>query len=347
MKTRLLLLFVLITGITYGQNKGMFFDASSRNYIRAPHHSSYYPNNNFTIEFWMKIDRQSEIDMTLLNKGTCISSNTMFSFILRPDSMIAIGFNCTGNCANQNSFLCNTKIQNGLCYHVAITYSSPGPKLYLNGVQQTLSPYPGATYCGNLYPSTEPMRIGVYRYVADTLGQFYDGMLDEIRMWNHVRTLQEIQTYAQEELTGYESGLLLYYKFLTGIAGNGSTVVNDAIVTGSALNGTLFSENTVSPYTDNSCFIYTSIEDDAIKENYVSLFPNPVNNGQLFLRADNPDDYIDNTNINITDISGREVATYTAFDFSGPINIAHLDEGLYFLNLTKGDIQIALRFVKK
>ena len=64
---------------------------------------------------------------------------------------------------------------------------------------------------GFAYPNTsQPYLIGQMK-VGGTA--FYDGLLDELRIWNVARTESEIETTMMHELTGDETGLAGYWKF--------------------------------------------------------------------------------------------------------------------------------------
>ncbi|MCC7035579.1 MAG: hypothetical protein IT179_22395, partial [Acidobacteria bacterium] len=67
----------------------------------------------------------------------------------------------------------------------------------------------------------------------------YNGGLDEVRIWNVVRTAAELQAQRTVELAGTEPGLVAYWRFNEG---TGTTVADDApgTLAGTLLNGTLW-----------------------------------------------------------------------------------------------------------
>lgn len=120
----------------------------------------------------------------------------------------------------------------GTWYHVAVTYNAGtgDMQLYKNGVLiQTATSVP--TY-------TEPiLEIGRYSGANN-----FNGMIDEVRLWNTVRTGAEISGNMNCELTGDEPGLLACYNFNQGTAGGanaGITTLNDTKDGCTAANGTL------------------------------------------------------------------------------------------------------------
>ncbi|MEN0049497.1 MAG: T9SS type A sorting domain-containing protein, partial [Bacteroidota bacterium] len=55
------------------------------------------------------------------------------------------------------------------------------------------------------------------------------GSMDELRIWNTARTIEQINAYLNEELTGAEANLVAYYPFNEGEIGQNNTNINDLI----------------------------------------------------------------------------------------------------------------------
>jgi hypothetical protein len=93
-------------------------------------------------------------------------------------------------------------------YHIALTYDGNNALGYLNGtiVANNLNQFGNILYSGS--PS---FQIGNRSLQAQ--GEFFDGEIDDIRIWNVARTQTEIQNNMNTELAGTESGLLSYWKF--------------------------------------------------------------------------------------------------------------------------------------
>ncbi|MBL4710509.1 MAG: T9SS type A sorting domain-containing protein, partial [Flavobacteriales bacterium] len=132
--------------------------------------------------------------------------------------------------------------------HIAIVRDLTNMRLYwyINGVltSQTNANYATATSGGN------SVFIGS-GYVSN-----YDGQIDELRVWNTVRTQAEIRSKMCSKLSGLETGLAAYYRFDTG---SGSTLVD---VSSNGLDGLLTnSPNWVTSSAsigDNSVYLYTT-----------------------------------------------------------------------------------------
>lgn len=142
-------------------------------------------------------------------------------------------------------------------YHIAATYnSSTGDmKIYINGVLDASKTHssPGA-----IVTNTTNLFIG--KRADDT--QYWDGIISEYRIWDTVRTQQEIQANMNKRLTGTEPGLVAYYKLDegTGTVATDSAGANDGTINGATwvLNEPLYfmnsaeDNNRLSPQLDLS-----------------------------------------------------------------------------------------------
>lgn len=105
----------------------------------------------------------------------------------------------------------------GQWQHVAVTYRGTGNevKMYVDGIERvvTQSIPPSGPIEDN---SSHNLVIG-----NDVTGSFgFDGIIDEVRLWNIRRTGEEIQTTMDSYLSGMEPGLVGYWKMNEG---NGET----------------------------------------------------------------------------------------------------------------------------
>ncbi|MFT3980369.1 MAG: choice-of-anchor D domain-containing protein [Ferruginibacter sp.] len=117
-------------------------------------------------------------------------------------------------------------------YHIAVTYDAAASemKLYKDGV--LIATNSGASsYTENL--------LNLSFFAG---GNYFNGQMDEVRIWKTVRTATEINQSKDCELTGDEPGLLAYYNFNQGVAGGnntGITMLTDSQDKCTALNGVL------------------------------------------------------------------------------------------------------------
>ena len=131
--------------------------------------------------------------------------------------------------------------------HYALVGSATGNfmKIYVNGVEAatvaSFNAFETATACA--------LRIG------GSTSFFYDGSLDDFRIWNVARTQAEIARDLGGPLTGSEPGLRLYLKFDEG---TGATTANSATATAvSHPSGTLMGTNPTTMWSTPARTTYT------------------------------------------------------------------------------------------
>jgi hypothetical protein len=172
--------------------------------------------NNYTLEAWINVDTFNWLGGIISKYQTGLDTGYLLRLCVVPPF--------TGLDFDQMSTATGVLTANRW-YHVAAVNSNGTRRLWLNGVEQPLSGIPV-----DVQANTNVLTIGV-DYLASP--RYFDGRLDEVRIWNVVRSEAEIQDNMHKQLTGTESGLVAYYTFNT----NSGTVLPD--LTTSGLDGTL------------------------------------------------------------------------------------------------------------
>jgi Concanavalin A-like lectin/glucanases superfamily len=130
----------------------------------------------------------------------------------------------------------NTLIADGSWHHVAMSFESgvaSGTKLYVDGVLKLTTTFTVSA------PAGHEITIGTGTTNAN--GQFFPGSIDEVRVWNVVRTEMDIANNRSLELVGNELGLVAYHKFNQGTpSGNNAGVNTLPDATSFANTGTLY-----------------------------------------------------------------------------------------------------------
>jgi len=116
--------------------------------------------------------------------------------------------------------------------HVAGTYDGSYMRIYKNGnIVDSM-----AASFGNISNANAALTIGDYAGG----GRYYNGAIDEVRIWNVVRTKQQLQAAMNSELCAGQPGLKVYYRFNQGVAGGNNSLVTTLLdQTSNASNGTL------------------------------------------------------------------------------------------------------------
>ena len=234
--------------------------------------------NELTYELWLKPYQLGGFS-ALLNHDNWSTGYVHFQFHGNN-----IGFDVNGGNDNVFSYAFNTNTW----YHVALVYSSTAGtlKFYVNGLLLD-------TVTNNTFPSIAgnvPISMGTWAN-----GRFFNGAMDEVRIWNVARTQSEIQSNMNSELAGTETGLVAYYPFNQGIAAGNNTAISNVIdKTPNARNGVL---NNFAKTGTTSNFVLGKVA------NVISV-PRVISNGlQINYDASSPNSYPGN-GTRWSDISG-------------------------------------------
>jgi two-component sensor histidine kinase len=103
-------------------------------------------------------------------------------------------------------------------HHIAFVFADKkikGSQLYLDG-----NPI-GASFRYNILDQNSNIFIGNNRFNP----QYFDGNIDEVRIWNRPLNAKEIKENYNHEVEGSRKGLLIYFKFNQGIAGGNNQTI--------------------------------------------------------------------------------------------------------------------------
>jgi len=188
--------------------------------------------NSFTIEYWVKTTQASpsgtqwyqgngivdaEVGGSTSDFGTVLLNNKLAFGVGNPDITIQS----------------TTSINTGNWIHVAATWdgTTGAMKLYINGVLEASTT--GATGSRIAPPS---IRIGAIQ----TGINYFNGTIDELRIWNVVRSQSDIQSNMNSEI-GTSSSLVEYYRFNQGnLNGTNTSVTTLSDTSGNNNTGTLY-----------------------------------------------------------------------------------------------------------
>jgi Concanavalin A-like lectin/glucanases superfamily len=93
--------------------------------------------------------------------------------------------------------------------HFAMTWNGTAVQAYVNGILKATMAAPAGGAQKVLMTGKSPLTIGGY----PTEGAYFNGYIDEFRVWNVARSATEIMGTMNKSLVGTETGLVGYWKF--------------------------------------------------------------------------------------------------------------------------------------
>ena len=213
-------------------NYALNFDGSNE-YVQISNSNDINTGSNNhsqkTIESWFSVEDKdlTSRKQTIYEQGGTVRGLNIYIY---GGSLYVGGWNEPSNQSNWNpgTFLSTSAIENNTWYHVALTLDGGSSvtgnafKGYLNGVEF------GSGDGAKLWNHGGDVSIARNRDTKFHDGdynseKYFDGKIDEVRLWNTTRTQAQIASKKDTVLNGDESGLTSYYNFQE----NSGSVAND------------------------------------------------------------------------------------------------------------------------
>ncbi len=157
-------------------------------------------SDQVTQEVWVRFDDlSSQQNFTYLKSG---ASNTRIVLFKNTDNSLCVYL--SENDTDIEVFDSGYTVEAGHWYHIAVVYDQAKVYFYVDGrlISQNLNTV-NIEYSGAL-----PLVLG-----SDSGGFYSYTTMDEVRIWNTVRTAAEIRETMNMSLAGDETGLVAYYRF--------------------------------------------------------------------------------------------------------------------------------------
>ncbi|MBL7931167.1 MAG: choice-of-anchor D domain-containing protein, partial [Bacteroidia bacterium] len=175
---------------------------------------------DFTIEFWMRTTQTGTLGSTQWFHGPGLVDGDVGG--LQEDFGVSLVTNKVafgvGSGGGDITIFSQSAVNTGQWVHVAATRNgnTGAIKLYVNGVLESST-------TGNAGAKYTPSGLTFGAGNALVAGRWYNGDLDEVRIWNTERTQTQIQTFMNAEISNSAAGLVGNYHFNQGTAtGNAS-----------------------------------------------------------------------------------------------------------------------------
>lgn len=174
-----------------------------------------------TVEAWVKLDNTTGV-YSVFGIGTNEQSYFAVNF---QQSNKLIFFLKTANVVRWK-YATNNIISANEWHHIACVQDGIKPKIYVDGEQMAITLQQGNTsydsyYLDDLLNSGNNCFIGANQHVS--IVNYFDGHIDEVRVWDKALTQAEIKDNICQTLVGNEAGLVGYWNMNEG---TGTTVTD-------------------------------------------------------------------------------------------------------------------------
>lgn len=194
---------------------------------------------NLTYEMWVRssnwvVPSQQQISSCFQTGGYgfTLDGGTL-NFYLMPSSTSTY----VGVSIPQSSLTANT------WYHIAGTFDGRYIRMYLNGVLAGTNDLGTTRTIRYTYPNNLLLLGAEATDAGGTDGQYFNGSIDDVRIWNVVRTQSDIYGNMNRELNPANAsevtGLLAYYTFNQGTANAGNTNLTNVLDQRGTYNATM------------------------------------------------------------------------------------------------------------
>ncbi len=180
-------------------NGALDFEEISSQYVEIPDDPSLDITDAITVEAWVKLESKTGNNMKIVQKevdGGHSNPWQVYALLLEGGAD-AFGFHISdGTSGSLQTVTGTTNPILGMWYHVVGTYDGSGPtlKIYVNGVEEN-SNTPSISSLGT---TDEPLRIG-----KDGGAEYWDGLIDEVAIYNEALSDLEISKHYQRGLFGH------------------------------------------------------------------------------------------------------------------------------------------------
>nr|MCS5652475.1 LamG domain-containing protein [Candidatus Neomarinimicrobiota bacterium] len=186
----------------YFQGNSISFDGSDDR-VTIPSNSLYQFSDQFTVELWVKPNSYQDYEGAISYGMDAVN-----------DAGFAIAYFATGWCFYLKTTdsipdwptMIAASAPTAQWTHLAGTYDGSKAKLYRNGIlmdEQNMT--------GNIeWDNVADLYIGYFN--SSSSNKYFDGQIDEVRLWNTVRTGLQIKGNKSITLQGNETGLVGYWR---------------------------------------------------------------------------------------------------------------------------------------
>ncbi|WP_139957486.1 T9SS type A sorting domain-containing protein [Flavicella sediminum] len=259
---------------------------------------------DFTIEMWFKSDGGTNETLLSNGKGDGTDNNT---------SGWSIGINKEGKISAKNNaseLVGSSVVTDNKWHHVAISVNTRGSAILFVDAQEEMS------ISSSLLNGFGGSKLAIgqrdwYDGANNLQDQYFSGSIDELRIWNTARKLEQISRDRFNNLSGTEPGLIEYYPFENyaengfGITEVSSTLDNASVSLSKSTQNVVLGAGVLNQDTPT---IKLKRPVEIVNISYV------VNNDKIIITLNIEESKIENVQLdftisNVKDLNGNEIAS--------------------------------------
>ncbi|OQX25389.1 MAG: hypothetical protein BWK80_15880, partial [Desulfobacteraceae bacterium IS3] len=248
--------------VMFPPGNALQFDGTD-DYVTVPDNANLNFTGAFTLEAWIYKNTSFPGWSGIIRKG--------YYFLVGIQSTDRVRFGFVDSSSAEYDCDSVSDIPNNQWVHIAGVYDGANMIIYINGVADKSTNIGSHT----ILTSASPLNLG------ESSSYYFNGQMDEVRIWNVARSQGDIQSNMLTTLAGNESGLVAYYSF----DWTSGTTLPD--IAGGDNNGTLtntvgyVTTGTVSPITTTTASVGGTLVTPGISSVTVSgicyaVTPNPT-----------------------------------------------------------------------
>lgn len=244
-------------------NYSVDFERSSSHYLTIADASQTGLDitGDLTIEAWIKIETAPSLNQTFViaAKDDFANTTTRQYYFVYEDSGGTKRFVFMASGGTARFSVLNHTLSTATLIHVAAAFDIDGDTttFYVNGVSVGSAALSGAVAA--IQNTATAFSIGA-RFNGGTPSDHFDGIVDDVRIWNTTRSATEIADNMNYELLGTESGLVGYWK------------LNNSLLDETSNNNDLSNPNSAPFSTDAGAYHTINVAGAAsIVKNYTEI----------------------------------------------------------------------------
>lgn len=201
------------------------FELSSSQYATAADSASTSITGDLTLEAWIKLESLPSVTgltYTIAAKWRSTTNERSYQWVISDTGNIMY-FTPSDDGAGAPAANSNTPLTVGVWTHVAVSYNAAAGSatFFVNGVAD-------GTVTGldtSIHNNTSEFALAASNHQS-TPALFFDGLIDDVRLWSTTKTASDILAFYKQELVGSEANLNAYWK-LNNVATDSTANANN------------------------------------------------------------------------------------------------------------------------